>query len=181
MSIYRVVGTVYAVLVSLIGWHMTTGNKYGLFIVSIVFSAPAFYVIIFTPHKGVGYLSSSRLWTSLAGIVVALLFNAWLWPRIARVELRHFTALGLDTLGNIYSQLTAKLPYDHLQASVTKSTRKMQDLLGRSQIMLQESMLEPRLRGPFPAAVYTEILGRLQNILDRFISMSVTTNYISPE
>ncbi|RKP33260.1 hypothetical protein BJ085DRAFT_35350 [Dimargaris cristalligena] len=391
---------------------MTTGNRYGLFIVTLVFSIPAFYVAIFTPHKSVGHLSANvftvtvyalytrnhggdtiltlaykRLWNTLAGILVALVINAWLWPRIARVELRHFTALGLDTLGNIFSRLVAQLvihpllnpqnhffklylehvrwqeaqqelsmlggtsrrsssalslppkwtekvgqqvgpvpysllgasridindvggntahnssggvtltpggliqrlsrnsdphtkaasrlsriltlphvasllptntsrsiasrqsqslsvdglrthppgrfgaisnmhsnehlgghgpsrrttptsltpgeriatldidypytdfpppravlrPHRRLNASIVKASRKMQDLLGRSQAMLQESALEPRLQGPFPKAVYAEILDRFQNIMDRFISMSITAAYISPQ
>ncbi|KAJ1911533.1 hypothetical protein IWQ60_010090 [Tieghemiomyces parasiticus] len=432
MSIYRVVGVVYASICCLIGWYMTQQNAYGLFFVGMVTSIPGFYIVIFTPHKSVGYLAViifvitiyslytkisvddtiltlvyKRLWTSVAGLLIALLVNIWLWPRIARVELRRFTAFGLDQLGTIFSKLVArlvihpllnpennffKLYLEHLQdpeadddnhllpapaagslrapsannlrresnddyaasrhhlavlgtstvdlddfenptasihrtqtrhhylsqpspsrprmssslayeamlrnasdtvrsgdnplrvihtaradlsaaappagaipeatpqatrpasiadisfhpshdddiaeaprpggsstsyqqdndgegggnnfmshilpsaiardnrypfasfpppASVlkahaklndglNKSIRKMQDLLVRSRVMLQEAQLEPRFRGPFPFPAYTEILDRLQNILDRVISMSVSTNYISP-
>ncbi|KAJ1980810.1 hypothetical protein H4R34_002313 [Dimargaris verticillata] len=378
MSIYRIIGTVAASIFALTFWYMTGASRYGVAILSTLLAVPCFYIVLFTPHTSAGLVSLilytltiftlfsqynpyndtiltlvyKRIWTMVTGLVAAVLINAWLWPRIARVELRHFTALGLDNLGILFSDLVAKFilhpllnpenhffkmylerihgrhhpdanpspistarvppsrqasavpsrahiplhllgastatvdqvtprnvhplhpspmaptqtnprpsalrrpgestvssmasylqrwwptastqtatvpeahlasrlpppaqtaphlheshapvnpralyidsPYPfeqfpppneclepaiHLNSRFRKLLRKTQDLLVRSQAMLEESAMEPRLRGPFPLSTYREIIRRLQNVLDRFVSMAVITNYISP-
>ncbi|KAJ1972392.1 hypothetical protein H4R35_004699 [Dimargaris xerosporica] len=379
MSIYRIIGTVAASVFAMAFWYMTGASRYGVAVLSTVLAVPCFYIVLFTPHTSAGLVSLilytltiftlfsqynpyndtiltlvyKRMWTMVTGLVAAVLINAWLWPRIARVELRHFTALGLDNLGILFSDLVAKFilhpllnpenhffklylerihwrhrsntnpppptsaarapssrqasavptrahvplhllgastvtvdqvtphnvhplyhspmastqadvrssalhpsedstvsmtnylqrwwpaasphtatvpeahpsarpppptriarhsheahapvnprtlyidsPYPfaqfpppteclepaiHLNSRFRKLLRKTQDLLVRSQAMLEESAMEPRLRGPFPSSTYSEILRRLQNVLDRFVSMAVITNYISPQ
>jgi len=62
----------------------------------------------------------------------------------------------------------------------------MQLLLIKLQTLMNQAKHEPRLKGPFPTALYKSILNGLQAILDRFHSMRcVTSNtdwylYVSP-
>ncbi|KAJ1961662.1 hypothetical protein IWQ62_003788, partial [Dispira parvispora] len=70
--------------------------------------------------------------------------------------------------------------HQRLNSQLRKMLRNFQDLLSRTNAMYKDAQVEPRLQGHFAAKTYGEILKRLQNVVDRFISMTVTVNYISP-
>ncbi|KAJ1654317.1 hypothetical protein IWQ61_005732 [Dispira simplex] len=370
MAIYRIGAVSFTCAFALVTWYLCQGSPYGIFVMSMILACLSFYIVLFTSIATVGYIVLilymisefgvytdflpteniltivyKRLWTVVAGVIITTIVNALVWPRIARVELRHMMATCLDNLGLVHSHIVAKLvihpllnPENHffkmylehvqllnqaspvsptsnlpgeeprqrnpyvatsannpsisllgastlqvndmpdksghpfhvlwnrvsqssqgnpnpaetsdilehavvhqqqqislglnppasstnslqppiprlgseavgngwssdllaqvgypfatfpppkpvlashqrLNTQLRKLFRKIQDLLGRTNAMYKDAAIEPRLQGPFAAKAYGEILQRLQNVLDRFISMAVTVNYISP-
>ncbi|KAJ1981671.1 hypothetical protein H4R35_000621 [Dimargaris xerosporica] len=133
-SIYRITGTLLASVYVIACWYLTGGNVYAIFVCNILWALPCFYVMLFTKYRSVGLIAiivslvipflaspkasavhtadallGKRVWTTLLGITIAGVLSYWWWPQVARVGLRKRVASLVDTLGNLYGLLVAKL------------------------------------------------------------------------
>ncbi|KAJ1980327.1 hypothetical protein H4R34_002497 [Dimargaris verticillata] len=133
-SIYRITGTLLASIYIFACWYITGGNPYAVFVCNIILTFPCFYIMLFTDYRSVGLIAiivslvisflaspeatavhtadallGKRLWTTLLGIAIAGVLSFWWWPVVARVDLRKRSASLVDTLGNLYGLLVAKL------------------------------------------------------------------------
>ncbi|KAK4510949.1 uncharacterized protein ATC70_000058 [Mucor velutinosus] len=143
----------------------------------------------------VTHLALQRLLSILVGVIFGLFATAYVWPYEARVELRKGVSDFLlrlawlyQRLVSVYSQRPSSSPtessviafasLDDVRAQRQHASQVFMDVelgLQRTLLELQELLKqtpnEPRLKGAFPVATYSDILASLQNITDKFASM----------
>ncbi|GAN01778.1 endocytosis-related protein [Mucor ambiguus] len=143
----------------------------------------------------VTHLALQRCLSILVGVIFGLFATAYVWPYEARVELRKGVSDFLLRLAwlykrlvSVYSQRPSVSPaessvisfesLDHVRAQRQHTSQVFMDVelgLQRTLLELQELLKqtpnEPRLKGAFPVATYSDILASLQNITDKFASM----------
>ncbi|EPB82598.1 hypothetical protein HMPREF1544_10682 [Mucor circinelloides 1006PhL] len=142
----------------------------------------------------VTHLALQRCLSILVGVIFGLFATAYVWPYEARVELRKGVSDFLLRLAwlykrlvSVYSQRPETPPdssvisfasLDDVRAQRQHTSQVFMDVelgLQRTLLELQELLKqtpnEPRLKGAFPVATYSDILASLQNITDKFASM----------
>lgn len=143
----------------------------------------------------VTHLALQRCLSILVGVIFGLFATAYVWPYEARVELRKGVSDFLLRLAwlykrlvSVYSQRPSSAPtdssvisfasLDDVRAQRQHTSQVFMDVelgLQRTLLELQELLKqtpnEPRLKGAFPVATYSDILASLQNITDKFASM----------
>ncbi|CEP16144.1 hypothetical protein [Parasitella parasitica] len=136
-------------------------------------------------------LALQRCVSIFVGVIFGLFATAYVWPYEARVELRKGVSDFLLRLAWLYKRLVSvysqrPLPYDSTSLTVMEEIRtqrqhtsqvfmdvelSLQRTLLELQELLKQTPNEPRLKGAFPAATYSDILASCQNITDKFASM----------
>ncbi|KAF1805425.1 Fusaric acid resistance protein-like-domain-containing protein [Mucor lusitanicus] len=147
----------------------------------------------------VTHLALQRCLSILVGVVFGLFATAYVWPYEARVELRKGVSDFLLRLAwlykrlvSVYSQRPSPPPAESITSSSVISFESLDNVRAQRQhtsqvfmdveLGLQRTLLElqellkqtpnePRLKGAFPVATYSDILASLQNITDKFASM----------
>ncbi|KAJ3027759.1 hypothetical protein HK097_006091, partial [Rhizophlyctis rosea] len=131
-AVYRLAGTIAGALWGWITWLMAPGNPYVICVMLIIWAYPWWYVYLHTPHARLGttailtylvvvmlaYVNTptqlsetitdfayKRCLTMLAGVLVAVFITSYIWPFIARVQLRLSLSRSLFQMGDMYSRL----------------------------------------------------------------------------
>ncbi|KAI8985654.1 Fusaric acid resistance protein-like-domain-containing protein [Trametes punicea] len=153
----------------------------------------------------VGDIALHRAVAVTVGVVWAAIVSRYWWPAEARRELSRALGEFCLNIGWLYTRLVAfnsfsdhdiclhVIEEEHLSTEETSLLRvnpalshsiqhfmamelHLQIKLIELQGLLSQTQHEPRLKGPFPVALYRSILTSLQTILDRLHSMRCVTS-----
>ncbi|KAJ3144834.1 hypothetical protein HDU89_007721 [Geranomyces variabilis] len=210
MGFYRVLGTIAGALWGYITWVIAPSNRASIIILSAAFAYPCLYLFIKTPHARLGtaalvtytvvvmstyttfrlsavhdsiiLLATKRTMTISVGVIVAVLTTSYVFPFVARAELRKGLSQSLYLVSVLYSHLAAlvagrevekdashyvlakfnrsRLQIRSLERALNKSVAKHLELLALTRN-------EPRLKGPFPYAVFSEMVSIERDIVER--------------
>ncbi|KAJ3042166.1 hypothetical protein HDV00_008052 [Rhizophlyctis rosea] len=199
-ALYRCIGTVAGAVWGWITWLMAPGNPYVICLMLIIWAYPWWYVYLHTPHARIGttamltylvvvmlaYVQGSALgqsitefaWkrcaTMLVGVIVAVLISAYIWPFIARVQLRLSISRSLFQMGDMYSRLAylvsnppTKLSCEDDIAHLRMLEKRVRKRAAAHKTLLGLTRNEPRLKGSFREEVYGEILKGEVNLVER--------------
>ncbi|KAJ3279366.1 hypothetical protein HK104_001531, partial [Borealophlyctis nickersoniae] len=198
-GVYRVLGTLAGAVWGYITWVMAPGNPQNGKVPDYFGWVEVRYVYMSTPHARLGttamltynvvvmiaYVNHQstnetimsyalkRMATMLLGVLVSILVTSYVYPFLARVQLRHGLSTTLFNMGTLYSHLallvsdpTTSSP-DAIRAMEAALRKQMDDHL----VLVELTMNEPRLRGPFPVDVYRECVERCRNMVERMGSI----------
>ncbi|KAG0308215.1 hypothetical protein BGZ98_008638 [Dissophora globulifera] len=140
------------------------------------------------------------------GIIVSLILNTFIWPVVARRQLRTEIAELVSRQGVFFAELMNKFlledppackgPSDgdnrsryHSPAETTESSftgasriqKAAESDKRQRRVSALEQEAEPRLKAEFPGKLYEQIVKCCQNIQDRMVSMRTAAELLSPE
>ncbi|KAG2171597.1 hypothetical protein INT43_008323, partial [Umbelopsis isabellina] len=131
------------------------------------------------PGESIEQMVLKRTITMLVGIGTALIFNWFLWPFVARHQLRKALADVILELGEYYAFLISAFLYDDVHRlpaaedikSCDKQERNLQRAIVACRDLLDLTYHEPGLKAPFPTEFYNEMITTTQNLLDRLCNL----------
>ncbi|KAJ3151158.1 hypothetical protein HDU86_006148 [Geranomyces michiganensis] len=214
MGFYRVLGTVAGALWGYITWIIAPSNRLSIIILSMAFAYPCLYIFIKTPHARVGtaamvtytvvllstytifqsaeihdsivIVALKRTVTISVGVIVAVLITSYVFPFVARTELRKDLSKSLYLVSVLYSHLAAIVADSNVEREVSHyilakhnrsrlQIRTLERALNKSVTkhleLLELTRNEPRLKGPFPYAVFSEMVSIERDIVERLGSV----------
>ncbi|KAI9320587.1 hypothetical protein BX666DRAFT_2024230 [Dichotomocladium elegans] len=179
-SLWRVVGTVIGTLVGWAALETGKGSAYvlAIFAVLLASAGPFFFIHLGSTYNKVGLV------VLISYVIVALVHYAQPVSdsAIAATVWKRTTMVIIGILGDYYTFLVTTFLYHDLRIPPTakdmkkgfKIETKIQDSIVAAGVLLDLTDHEPRLKGPFPKALYKEIIDSLQAILDILGCMRVT-------
>ncbi|KAM3579788.1 hypothetical protein VKS41_007869 [Umbelopsis sp. WA50703] len=211
--IWRIVGTIVGVLV---GWAALAADPgpYATIFFGFVLCIFFFYIHLATtfnrvaivvliafeivavgervnplPGESIEQMVLKRTLTMMVGIATALIFNWFLWPFVARHQLRKSLADVIIELGEYYAFLISAFLYDDIHRlpamedikSCEKQERNLQRAIVACRDLLNLTYHEPGLKAPFPTEFYNEMITTTQNLLDRLCNMRCAVVYMPIE
>lgn len=104
-----------------------------------------------------------------------------IWPFVARHAVRKSVAGIIGELGDYYAYLMGTFLFHDPQIppklddikSAQKMEGKIQKSINACAVLLELTDHEPRLKGPFPKAFYSEMIVSTRNLLDRMLSIRI--------
>ncbi|RKP06001.1 hypothetical protein THASP1DRAFT_32172 [Thamnocephalis sphaerospora] len=124
-------------------------------------------------------LSMYRGVTALVAVIMTIIISVLFWPFVARSELRKLLSLLIHECGRIYAKLAALRLLDHddpsfveVRAELDHLIRRMQTGLARATVLLISAGSEPRLKGPFPADIYLQLIQQLRYVCAWTVNMA---------
>ncbi|KAJ3187104.1 hypothetical protein HDU85_007142 [Gaertneriomyces sp. JEL0708] len=221
-ALYRIIGTVFGAIWGFVTWKASQGSPYVIAVMTTIWAYPWWYVFVTTNHQRLGltalttyniivmlayrtrnapspeteivFLTLSRMTTVTIGVVAALIVTSYMWPFVARIELRENLSKTVYTMGILYSRLALLIAaeeelrmdpstpdggtnphYSHYIAMkhqkgrqyIRRLERKLAKSVQSHLELLSLTRHEPRLKGPFPYEVYEQMLWTIQNLIDR--------------
>ncbi|KAJ3185103.1 hypothetical protein HDU87_002669 [Geranomyces variabilis] len=210
MGFYRILGTMAGGLCGYITWVIAPSNRASIIILSTVFAYPCLYLFIKTPHARLGtaalvtytvvvfstyatfrlpaphdtiaLLAIKRMITISVGVIVAVLTTSYVFPFVARTELRRGLSKSLYLVSVLYSHLAALVASNEVEKDASHyvlakfnrsrlQIRILERALNKSVTkhleLLELTRNEPRLKGPFPYAVFSEMVSIERDIVER--------------
>lgn len=131
------------------------------------------------------WLAVQRTFTMVVGVIVAVFITTYTWPYIARVELRRHLGRTMQDMGAYYSHLLEVYLLEDPNANgerirmMKRNELKLQSALSQAGNLLALTSNEPRLKGPFQAGIYREIISSCQRLLDRLVGMRTAAMDVS--
>ncbi|KAG0370906.1 hypothetical protein BGX24_001890 [Mortierella sp. AD032] len=131
--------------------------------------------------------------TMIIGILISVALNTFLWPVLARRELRKEIALLIGRQGVLFAELEQELQdreshhssddykLDADRLAFQHVEHQLQTKMIKIYQLLDLSASEPRLKEDFPGKLYKQIAQCCQNILDRMVSMRMAAQLLSTE
>ncbi|KND04150.1 uncharacterized protein SPPG_01585 [Spizellomyces punctatus DAOM BR117] len=132
-GLYRIIGTIFGALWGYVTWIISPRNPYSISVMTIIFAYPCWYIYITTPHSRLGttalltynvvvmtayftyydpehgdsvsLLAWKRMATITIGVLTALIVTSYVWPFVARIELRKGVSKSVYLMGILYSRL----------------------------------------------------------------------------
>ncbi|KAI9105253.1 hypothetical protein DFS34DRAFT_598690 [Phlyctochytrium arcticum] len=153
-GLYRVVGTIAGALWGYITWIIAPKNPYSISVMTIIFAYPCWYIFITTPHSRLGttalitfnvvvntayvtydigdqdsvsLLAWKRMTTITIGVLVALIVTSYIWPFVARIELRRGLSRSAYLMGILYSRLAVCIADEHGVYAFQNQQRREQE------------------------------------------------------
>ncbi|TPX59783.1 hypothetical protein PhCBS80983_g02226 [Powellomyces hirtus] len=210
VGLYRIIGTIAGGFWGYVTWIIAPQNPYSISVMTIIFAYPCLYLFVKTPHARLGTaalvtytvivmstyatfedpkvqdtilaLAAKRMITITVGVLAAVIVTSYVWPFVARTELRKGLSNSLYLISVLYSHLAAIVANDEVDMNPSHYTmakhnrarleiRRLEHTLMKGvtkhQELLELTHNEPRLKGPFPYAVFAEMVAVEQNIVER--------------
>lgn len=202
-SLQRTAGTVIGAFFGIVCWYVAGTNPYGICAFSVLFWYPACwvkhsglpdwtktgalsaatYTILFNHMESInmGFATESvwviggkRALMVVVGVFGVMFVGRFVWPSLARVQLRESLATTVDGLGWLFRQVAGM----YMLASAGNMSWKedvevvedveaaLQTALIQERVLVALSTTEPRFRGPFPEGLFLDIVRGGQHILD---------------
>ncbi|KAI9317563.1 hypothetical protein BX666DRAFT_1938456 [Dichotomocladium elegans] len=156
----------------------STYNKIGI-VVLLTYMAVALSRYVSVSADSIAVTVWKRTITMVVGIIVAVSLNWLIWPFVARHAVRKSLASIIGELGDYYAYLIGTFlfhdpavpPSDDEVKGAQKMEGAIQKSINACHVLLELTDNEPRLKGPFPKAFYTEMIVSTRNLLDRLMSI----------
>ncbi|PRP75527.1 hypothetical protein PROFUN_09013 [Planoprotostelium fungivorum] len=117
-------------------------------------------------------LAYKRSVMTVGGCLVILIIDRLLWPNLARVQLRHTLSTIIREVTLIYGT-TVRLLYskeESLLLDIQRAQTTVSLQLAKAESLLESSIIEPRMKGPFPVKEYRKIIRHIGILLDRTVT-----------
>ncbi|KAJ1993918.1 hypothetical protein GGI25_001877 [Coemansia spiralis] len=150
-------------------------------------------------EESAGGLAARRTMAVALGVCAGMFVTMYIWPFEARVRVRQALSWWLLTASMLYDKLWSGLwqPQNigsewHALSTVREyldNELQLQGSLMEIRTLLQDTVNEPRLKGPFPRQTYERIINACQRMLDAMVAarwvvvpmpMFVTSHVHSP-
>eukprot|EP01117_Protostelium_nocturnum_P015569 TRINITY_DN6055_c0_g1_i1.p1 TRINITY_DN6055_c0_g1~~TRINITY_DN6055_c0_g1_i1.p1 ORF type:complete len:1020 (-),score=245.31 TRINITY_DN6055_c0_g1_i1:1490-4549(-) len=152
---------------------------YGKFNKNVVQASPV--------DETIEILALKRSGCIFIGIALVFLVNRFVMPHLARRDLR----ISISKTLHLCSDLLGMVTYQFLQSGdlESKTTKESNSVAQRIQLQIAaekslvvQSISEPRLKGPFPHKMYSDLISSVQFIFDRILTLKlIIAGSFSPE
>ncbi|PRP87307.1 hypothetical protein PROFUN_01569 [Planoprotostelium fungivorum] len=124
-------------------------------------------------------LAYKRIAATAYGAFVILVVDRFMWPHLARIELRRQLSSLLKDLALIYSGTFRLLTCDdeRLADQVQKAQTSASVQLVKADALIRWASIEPRLKGPYPTKMYKKIVQSIELLLDRTVTARVAARH----
>lgn len=220
-SLQRTAGTIIGVLLGIACWYISGTNPYITAVVSFVFWYPACWVkhsglpewtktgalsaatytilfnhlelvnMGFTDIESVWIIGGKRALMVIVGVFIVMAVGRFIWPSLARVQLRRSLSDTVDGLSWLFRQVAGmfmlasagEYDWNSAESVVEEVESVLQTSLIQERVLVALSLSEPRFRGPFPHQTFLDLVRTAQQILDmlRFARLSLAEfKHIAP-
>ena len=200
MSLCRILGTISGVIMGIISFEISRGNKYGLGVLVVLCEAVASSIRMHTSLPPLGTVMGvtvpvvalvtffneyydtawlvgvTRGYMICIGIVAALLINTFIWPYHARIKLGQKLSWLASDLQTMYMNLTRHMFYAGFYVSPESHARfadferKLRANISKCYLLINVMNNEISLV-PKPTVVMTQMLVRLESIFDLLVGL----------
>ncbi|EWC48396.1 hypothetical protein DRE_02165 [Drechslerella stenobrocha 248] len=207
--ISRIVTVVLGALWGALSFAAGNGNPYVMTVFALIFSIPILYRYMLSSHPRSGLIgcltftvvsmtcyndggatpTSKIAYTRgaafVVGVLASIFINWFLWPFVARHELRKSLANMLINMSIVYRTVVAKYIYHDLdympsEADITESQireAKLREGFVRIRELLRMTEHEPRLRERFDPTPYEHLIDSSEKFFDHIIDVRQASLY----
>lgn len=200
MSLCRILGTLSGVIMGIISFEISRGNKYGLGVLVVLCETVASsirmrsslpplgavmgvtvpvvaLVTFFNEHYDTAWLVGvTRGYMICIGIVTALMINTFMWPYHARIKLGQKLSWLASDLQTMYMNMTRHMFYAGFYVSPESHARfadfeqKLRANISKCYLLINVMNNEISLV-PKPTVIMTQMLVRLESIFDLLVGL----------
>lgn len=138
-------------------------------------------------NQSVARVAFLRGAAAVVGVVFAVALNNILFPYKARQQLIKLTSKTFRDVGTLYWTIAETFYRADPSVNVKQNEKllrkmeaKLDEELTKASTLLKITAIEPRLKGPFPIDIFSELVTVLQSISDRLSGLKVINTYIGP-